>query len=363
MKRFMVAAAIFATTTVCGLAIAGPKNAPGVPGGPSSASAQPVQASLTTKQRGNIARTLVQKWAQDVREQGDDVHQWALKMGRFVGTANAANVRQALDMPTYTTMMGVLQGQPLTSDSVQKALAQEADTGTRTLGSTIRDTTYTPLPNGRCRIADSRVIASPLPGGVTRGIDSEDTASYAGQGGNGTFASGDGSTNCGIPSFATAVAVSVTVLSNGSEGFFKIFENGKPFQTGSTIYYTSTVSAANDMIVTSCQACAIELSVYSSSSAHYVIDIVGYFIRNEATALECVKNAGTPVSIAAGGGTDNAFSPACPAGYSQLSTECETNSWLMPIVFSNDGTCSARNGDSVSRNLTAYRTCCRIPGR
>jgi len=36
---------------------------------------------------------------------------------------------------------------------------------------------------------------------------------------------------------------------------------------------------------------------------------------------------------------------------------------LMPIVFSKDGTCSARNNDSINQFLSASRTCCRVPGR
>ena len=356
MKRMLMAAALF--TAAAGSAFAGPRNAPG------GASPAPILTqSLTAKQRGEIARTLVNRWAHEIRGQGGDVRQWATKLGRFVGTADAANALQASNMPTYQTMMGVLQGQPLGSDSIQTSLTQAANFGAAKLGSTISDTTYTPLPNGRCRVADSRVIASPITAGVTRGIDTEDITSYVSQGGNGTFANGDGSANCGIPSFATALAVSVTVLSTGSEGFFKIFENGKPFQTGSTVYYTGTVSASNDVIVTSCQSCALELSIYASSTVNYVIDVVGYFIPPQATELQCVETANTDLSISAGGGVGNANAPACPAGYTQTATNCETTSWLMPIVYFQSGTCSARNGDSVAQTLRASRTCCRVPGR
>lgn len=230
-----------------------------------------------------------------------------------------------------------------------------------TLGSVLADTVYTPLPNGRCRVADSRVIASPLPGGATRGIDVEDITSYASQGGNGSSA-GDGSANCGIPSFVTALAVSVTVLTVGQEGFFKIFENGQAYTTGNTIYYMPTVSAANDVIVKSCQTCADELSIYSNTSAHYVIDVIGYFMPPQATALQCAETANTDLVISAGG-TGNAVAPACPTGYTQTSTNCESSTWQMPFVFFQSGTCSAQNNSSGSATLRASRTCCRVPGR
>lgn len=341
---------------MCGSAHAADRGAPGISITP------PAQAGLTSSQRATIARALVHKWGGEVREQGGDVYDWGVKLGRFVGTADADNVLQATNMPTYTTMMGVLQGQPLQSKSVQSALLQEANIGTKSLGSTIADTTYTPLPNGRCRIADSRAIASPLPGGVARAIDTEDISSYASYGGNGTYANGDGSTNCGIASFATAVAVAVTVLSRGTDGVFKIYQNGKPYQTGSTIYYTPSLSAANDMIVTSCQTCAEELAIYSSSSVDYVIDVVGYFMPPQATALQCVDTADTVASVAAGA-TSNATAPACSAGYTQTATNCESSTWQMPFVFFSGGVCSAQNNSSSAASLRASRTCCRVPGR
>lgn len=351
MKRFLAAAAIFFTTTAAGLALAGPRDVPG------GVSAQGQQATLTSKQRGDIARALVRKWAPEVQRQGRSVNEWAVKLGRFVGTADALNVQQAAAMPTYPAMMGVLQGQAVTSDSVAKSIQSP-----KALGSTVADTTYTPLPNGRCRVAVSNVIGSPLPGGVTRGIDTEDVASYASQGGNGSSA-GDGSTNCGIPSFATALAVSVTVqAAGGGAGFFKIFDNSQPFNTGNTVVYDTTFQSASDLIVRSCQSCAIELSIYSSTPASYIIDVVGYFMPPQATALQCLETENENLPIGAGL-TGNATAPACPTGYTQTATNCESSTWQMPFVYFQSGTCSAQNNSTSSATLRASRTCCRVPGR
>ena len=351
MKRFLAAAAIFLTTTTTGLAVAGPRDVPG------GVSAQGQQATLTAKQRGDIARILVRKWAPEVQRQGRSVDEWAVKLGRFVGTADALNLQRAAAMPTYPAMMGVLQGQPVTSDSVSKSIQSP-----KALGSTIADTTYTPLPNGRCRVAFSGAIGSPLPGGVTRGIDTEDIASYATQGGTGSTA-GDGSTNCGIPNFATALAVSVTVqAAGGGAGFFKIFDNSQPFNTGNTVVYDTTFQSASDLIVRSCQTCAIELSIYSSTPASYIIDVIGYFMPPQATALDCVETANTDLAIPAGG-TGNAVAPACATGYTQTATNCESSTWQMPFVYFQSGTCSAQNNSGSSATLRASRTCCRVPGR
>jgi len=233
--------------------------------------------------------------------------------------------------------------------------------GPQTLGSAIADTVFTPLPNGRCRVADSRVIGSPLPGGVTRNIDVEDTPSYASQGGGGSSA-GDGSFNCGIPNFVTALAVSVTVLTVGHEGFFKIFENGQPYTTGNTLYYMANVSSANDVIVKSCQICGYELAIYSNTSVHYVIDVLGYFMAPQATALQCQDTSNSITSVPAGA-MMNVVAPACPTGYTQTATNCESGSWAMPFVFTHGGACSAQNNGAASAELRASRTCCRVPGR
>ncbi|TXI50438.1 MAG: hypothetical protein E6Q50_03830 [Lysobacter sp.] len=361
MKRL---APIFLLLVAAGAADAGEKRVFGAASTPSSSALR-----LSPQQRAEIARSLVRIWAPDVRKSGGNVQEWAVKLGRFVGTADPANLRQAIDMPTYTTMMDVLLGQPVASKSVQKALAQAqaGDVGIETIGSAIADTTYTPLPNGRCRVADSRVIASPLAAGVTRAIDVESVGSYASQGGNGTFANGDGSTNCGLPGAgaSTALAVSVTVLSTGSEGFFKIFENGKPFQTGSTVYYTGAVSASNDVIVTTCQSCANELSIYASSSVNYVVDVVGYFAPPVATALQCTRQFGSFVNVPA-----NTYgfgvSAVCPTGYTAtgLGIEAAANVVMADSSLNNSGgTVFTYNLGATAQSTRAWVQCCRVPGR
>ena len=345
---------------VAGPVLAGP---PGTVSTGEGNGAATLKLKLTPQERAQYAAQIVRRFEPDVRVKGGNVGLWARKLGQAIGLADAVNVQNAARMPSLDTMMAVLTGQSVESPSVQAALNDFASGAITpaSLGSTIADTVYTPLPNGRCRVADSRVIASPLPGATARNIDVEDTASYASQGGNGSSA-GDGSTNCGIPSFATALAVSVTVLTVGNEGFFKIYANGDAFTTGNTVFYMPAVSASNDVIVKSCQACALELAVYSSSPVHYVIDVVGYFMPPVATALQCVDTAETIVSVAAGA-TANATAPACASGYTQTATNCESSTWQMPFVYFSGGTCSAQNNSAGSASLRASRTCCRVPGR
>jgi hypothetical protein len=76
--------------------------------------------------------------------------------------------------------------------------------------------------------------------------------------------------------------------------------------------------------------------------------------------LVCTTTDTNSVTGIPANGTANALAPACPNGTVQTATNCQTSSWLMPIVFFNNGTCSARNNDSSPQDLRASRTCCKV---
>lgn len=230
------------------------------------------------------------------------------------------------------------------------------------LGDQLADTVFTPLPNGKCQVAVSAAIGSPTVAGVIRDIDTEDTPSYAFQGGTGSSA-GDGSINCGIPSFVTAVLVNVRAMSTGPAGDFRIFEGGTDYRSGSVISVPAGGTVTADTIVKSCQSCSYELQIRTTTPMNYVINVVGYFMRPQATALDCTEMASAVTTVAANGGIANVFAPACPAGYTETGTNCNGTSWYTSFPYFAHGTCSARNNGATSTDVTAYRTCCRVPGR
>lgn len=319
--------------------------------------------SLTQAQRSAMAQELVDRWGPVVQQRSKgDLTAWAAKLGKVVQTADVANVLNATTMPTLDTMHAALSGYVMPAATVPTASLDGGSVGTLAIGSTISDVSYTPLPNGRCRVADSRVISSKLVPNTERSIDTEDVASYASQGGNGS-AAGDGSTNCALPSFATALAVSVTILNAEGSGIFKIYPTGTLYTRGNSVAYNTGMFASTaDVIVTSCQACALELTVRASHAVHYVIDVIGYFMPPQATALDCVNTANSELVLAAGA-TGNALAPACATGYTQTATNCEATSWQVPFVYFKSGTCSAQNNSAGSATIRASRTCCRVPGR
>jgi hypothetical protein len=378
MKNKILITALLAVGCFTSLSFAATQEPPGV--------IKAVQATAKTKltpaERGDLAHEIVKKWGNYIQiEKKMSIDDWTDRMLLSFVNADANNLQNAAKAQSFDAMMGSLMGQRITPENVDRmmtaplprakpsrgAVVKAASIGTKSLGSPLADLVYTPLPNGRCRIADSRALlsgaGSPLAAATQRNLVVWGISSYGSQGGNGTFASGDGSTNCGIPDNPVSVAVSVTVLpQNSNGGVFKVFQQGLVFQTGNTVFYTNGGGASGDLIVRSCIGCSTEISVYSSEQVHYVVDVIGYYMPPVATALQCEETANENLDIAASG-TGNAVAPACATGYTQTATNCETTSWLMPIVFFQSGTCSARNNDTATRTLRASRTCCRVPGR
>ena len=319
---------------------------------------------LSPAKRAAITNDLVAKWqsAADNRPGGGGP-KWAKNLTQVIATADAENVLRATTATSLELLHAILNGYIPTTDARPANSIGNATVTPQVFGSTIADTVYTPLPKGRCRVADSRVINSPMPAGGSRGLWLEQKDSYADQGGNGTYANGDGSVACGLPTNATAYALSVTVLSPAATGVFKVFYTGSPSQTGNSILFNAGDSGATgDLIVRSCQSCTFEISVASGTQVHYVVDVIGYFIPPQATALSCYQAASAAVSVA-GNSTGEVYAPACQSGYTRVSTGCASN-WS-GVNFSSvvGGYCRGKNPAAGAVNFFAYGVCCRVPGR
>jgi hypothetical protein len=213
--------------------------------------------------------------------------------------------------------------------------------------------------SGKCRIGSSFGQGGPgfLPQATDRSLSVLGSASFTSQGGNGNTTGGNSSAGCGLPSTAIAVVISTSVVPRGQGGTLKVFEAGKAAADGNSVAFNTVDATTNDMIVPlRSPDVGTEITINSSRPVDYVLDVVGYF---EAQTMECVSTAQTSVSIVAGG-TANANSTSCAAGYVTTSTECETNSWDAPLVFASSGTCSAQNNGQSSATLRASRRCCRV---
>lgn len=224
-----------------------------------------------------------------------------------------------------------------------------------TLGNLSNDLVYTPIQP--CRIIDTRsTAAGAIAANATRNFVAFGVSSYTSQGGS--------PTNCGLnPLAATAVAVNLTVVAPALGGYATAYPFGTPQPVVSSINYTAGAVVNNALIVqTPNPISSFDFTIFTTSQSHFVADIVGYFAPPVATGLQCVDTATTDLAIASGG-TGNSVAPACPGGYTQTATNCESSTWQMPFVFFKSGTCSAQNNSAGSATLRASRTCCRVPGR
>lgn len=324
-------------------------------------------------ERSALIEALLDKWGPYVEaEFGVNANVWRERTAaRYMG-ADAANLREAVQRTTFEGAMAVLNGRGhrVSDAEVTRGTAvRPADAslvssgGLRTveheegiLGALTNDLVYTPL--APCRIVDTRSTgAGVIAANSTRNFIAVNASNFTGQGGS--------ATNCGTLGLsATAVAINLTAVTPSGAGYATAYPFGTTQPTTASINYTAGAVVNNALIVQIPNPLSsFDFTIYTFAASHYVADIVGFFAPNIATALQCVETANADLAVAANGGTGNAVAPACAAGYTQTATNCETTSWLMPIVFFQSGTCSARNGDTTSQTLRASRTCCRVPGR
>ncbi|MES2671108.1 MAG: hypothetical protein V4673_11905 [Pseudomonadota bacterium] len=321
-------------------------------------------AQISPTERGQLTRQFVNKWGNYVqRVYSVPVGTWSQRMVSNFVSADASNFRNALKRDTFEGAMAELTGtgHRLSDEAVISKLAS-LDTGSsksratvKTLGALGNDLVYTPV--APCRILDTRnVAAGAIAANGTRNFVAFGVSSFASQGGS--------ATNCGVnPLAATAVAINLTAVTPATAGYATAYPFGSAQPVAASINYAAGAIVNNALIVqTPNPIASFDFTVYTFAQSHYVADIVGYFAPPVATALQCVETTKTVVNIAANG-TANAVAPACAAGYTQTATNCEASDWLVPFVFFNGGTCSARNNSAGAQDIRASRTCCRVPGR
>ncbi len=215
---------------------------------------------------------------------------------------------------------------------------------------------YTPVPP--CRIVDTQLAGGALTANSARSIDVTAVVDYGFQGGDASNCAGVGAAG----SFA-AVALNVTVINPSVSGTLKAYAFlATTPATATAMSFAAGEVRSNFVIVKIDQgASANELTLLSTANAHVTVDVVGYFIVPPTTpVMECVTTAQTSLTIGASGGTGNAISPSCAAGFLSTGTNCESSVWQMPIVYQSKGTCSAQNNSASSATLRASQTCCRV---
>lgn len=232
------------------------------------------------------------------------------------------------------------------------------------IGSAASDLVFTPVTP--CRIMDTRNPGSNsgmLLAGTTRtfyGISS--ASNYPSQGGS--------SPNCNIP-FITDVAALVlnfTVVTPDTGGFITVFPADATMPTAATVNFTAGAVVGNNATLKVSQTTGNQFKIYTTSNLHVVGDVVGYYSKPVATALECQDTTAATAAINLVSGSqfvNYAFAAACPTGFTSVAIRCGVNSNVAAAFeysAASEGYCGAHSPTNTE-TLSARRTCCRIPGR
>lgn len=309
-------------------------------------------------ERGRLAQQIVRKWSGYVNKvYGTSPMQWSHAMAGTFSAADLANLRVASKRQTYEAMMGTLVGQNVTDARVVNAMAKSNGSldSIKALGSSAQDLVYTMITP--CRIADTRVAGGALTGNVARSFAS-DGANFTAQGGS--------ATNCGIPANTSAVVMNVTVVNpTNGPGNIKLFPYGVTPPTTASVNFAKNQIVGNELIVKQTLGQPFDFTALSNFNTHVVIDVAGYFMAPEATALDCVEVSGVTRSIPAGY-NNYGYTPSCGAGYRPVSPYCYTASagvFLKGSGGISTPFCAWNNTTAAAANVTEGTYCCRIPGR
>lgn len=233
------------------------------------------------------------------------------------------------------------------------------------IGNLSSDLVYTPVTP--CRVLDTRSSqggTGPIAAGGTKNFVIWGQSTYASQGG--------AATNCGITAGnnVAAVAMNVTVVTPAAGGFVTAYPfSALPPNAATVNFQAGDIARGNFTIAKVDQTNTLHLSIYSTSNADVVGDVVGYYSRPVATALECVSAHDNTSTVPANSAGQFITAPFCAAGYTKTMTACSNYNSLIfrrvETVPANIGhsICYYDNPASVVQNVYITSTCCRISGR
>lgn len=330
------------------------------------ATAAAAASSLSPAQRGELTRQLVLKWGGYVeRTYNVPVGTWAKRMVPNFATADANNLRNALKRSTFEGAMAVLagQGQRMSDDQVITRLAKASPRmQPASLGSADTDLVYTPLQP--CRVMDTRLVTfGQLPGNSTRDFAVVNRANFSDQGGS--------PTDCGTGGInAAAVVVNVTAVLPVFAGYATVHPFGTTRPLTASLNYMGNTYTNNTLVAKlPVPLTTQDITLYTTTQADYVVDIVGYYAAPTATAVECTVATNAGALDLLGGLQPRTVS--CPAGYAATGGGC---GGPLGLAVSNSKplvTAGAPTGwrcDFIGSLLSVLSyevnaTCCRVPGR
>lgn len=245
------------------------------------------------------------------------------------------------------------------------------------LGSADKDLVYTPVTP--CRVLDTRTTQ-----GGTGAIAANSSKHFKIWGQTSFAAQGGSATNCGLTAGnnVAAVAMNFTVVTPAAGGFITAYPFGGALPVAATVNFQVGDIARGDFTIAKVtqtgSAATNHLSVFSTSNADVVGDVVGYYAKPVSVgSFECETQRGAVLVLANSSSTadklcNDPTSPPLPVPpLIMTGGGCDFDAYGPSLVVSKstpnlDNTgwfCRWQNSTLTDITAFVYARCCRIPGR
>jgi len=400
-KRFSLKKTLIASIMILGAAAMFSVNASAEKHAPKSASMRPMQAedfgpAASNEQGAMLLGQIEAKWSGVMR----NIYGWS--DGAFqqfhTGYRNSpvTILQNALAADTWEKMWQVFNdyaalkaqknmakafplGGTRPEDAFNPVVAEAKASAAKLLGEDARDLVFIPITP--CTVWDTRFASDANSAGIIgNGITRKFYTHIDGAGGS--FAPWGGNTTCpetaqnAIGGRPFAVMMTVYVNNPAGNGWLTFYRDGDadPSQATISVYYSTGPTRTQTVISKSSRgygAGTYDIAVTSRfSSADASASVTGYFIKPQATALDCTTVVGPGTALPAG--SDSYDAASCAAGYLATGGSCfnATTTGGLEIDSSIYGSgngggyrCYAKNVSAGTLTIQAKAQCCRVPGR
>ncbi|WP_143326926.1 hypothetical protein [Vandammella animalimorsus] len=220
------------------------------------------------------------------------------------------------------------------------------------------------VPITPCRIADSRkATAGRLQRNLPRGYFNHGSAGQGGQNDcNAQYSYGMKTGTLG------ALALTVTAAQAERSGHLSISPWNESSSASVLNFRPGTAIANSTVVKTTGFPGQPDFQITANQNTHVIVDLLGFYLPNEPTALDCKTTAYTRTTLT---GSSTAFdqpwitAPQCEAGYTQVAIRCQVEEWPDSTAVLTDmspNACRYRYTGAEPITVRAASRCCRVPG-